>query len=177
MAGSQAPAAATPQTPAPPTTDTTEIQAEVGDRDITYLRTRAVFRYDYKEQDGPTETNKFRLKLLYAFGPHQRMGVAVEVPVMWKNTATGKTLFGSGDTELTAGANVYHSERFRTGFAGQVIFQTASEQALGGGSAKLKGSWGLTYVLTKRLEFTARLATSSRFISCEADRRNSSNWT
>src|SRR3974390_54807 len=82
------------------------------------------------------------------------MGVAVEVPVMWENTATGTTVFGSGDTELTAGANVIYRERFRTGFAGQVIFQTASEQALGGGSTKLKGSWGLTWVLTKRLEFT-----------------------
>lgn len=52
---SQAPAQAPGTSQAAATTaDTKEIQTEVGDRDLTYLRTRSVFRYDYKEQDGPT---------------------------------------------------------------------------------------------------------------------------
>lgn len=135
-------------------TSTEIIQEEVGDRDQTYLRTRAVFRYDYKALDGPIEINRFRLKLLYGFGPNQRLGVSVSVPVEWKDTPTGSA-FGSGDTEVTAGVNIFLREKFRSGVAGQVTFQTASEQLIGGGSTKLKGSWGFTYVFTNRFELTA----------------------
>ena len=167
-----APDAGPPQAPnpAPPQTQrsgqgttsgtgtTAEVmQAEVGDRDITYLRSRAVFRYDYKVQDGPTETNRFRLKLQYAFGPHQRLGLSVNVPVMYKDNQT-QSAFGSGDTEVTMGGNFFRTDRFRSGITGQVTFQTSSEQLLGGASTKLKGSWGFTYVFTRRFELTTVLS-------------------
>lgn len=97
-------------------TGTELIQEEAGNRDITYLRTRAVFRYDYKEQDGPTESNRFRLRLVYGFGANQRFGMAVNVPVVWMQTPTG-TVFGSSDTDVTAGVVVYQtSKQLRTGF-------------------------------------------------------------
>ncbi len=112
-----------------------------------------MFRYDYKVQDGPAETNRFRLKFLYAFGPHQRMAVSVNVPVTHKETPT-ESAFGSGDVEVTFGGNLYYTARFRTAVSGQVTFQTASDQLLGGGSTKLKGSWGFTYVVTPRFEIT-----------------------
>ena len=131
--------------------DTQLVQEEVGDRDVTYLRTRAVFRYDYKEQDGPTETNRLRLKLVYGFGGNQRFGVAVNVPVVWKQTPT-ETVFGSSDTDVTGGVVVYQTEKVRTGFIGELTVPTSSENALGGGSTNLKGSWGITYVLTGRFE-------------------------
>ena len=134
------------------TTGTDLIQEEVGDRDITYLRTRAVFRYDYLEQDGPTETNRFRLKLVYGFGANQRFGVAVNVPVVWVQTPT-RTVFGSGDTDVTGGVVVYQTKDVRTGFIGEVTVPTSSENPLGGGNTILKGSWGITYVQSKRFEF------------------------
>jgi hypothetical protein len=138
-------------------TDTDLIQEEVGDRDITYLRTRAVFRYDYTEQDGPTETNRFRLKLVYGFGKDQRFGLAVNVPVVWSQTPTG-TVFGSGDTDVTGGVIVYQTNKLRTGFVGEITVPTSSENALGGGSTNLKGSWAITYVLSKRFEFNGALS-------------------
>ena len=67
---------ATPQTQS----DKRELlQEEVGDRDLTYLRTRAVFQYDYNEQVEDVTINRARLKLLYAFGLHQNMAVSVMV--------------------------------------------------------------------------------------------------
>jgi hypothetical protein len=80
--------------------------------------------------------------------------VSVSVPMMWKDSPTGPA-FGSGDTELTAGANLFHTETFRTGVAGQVTFQSSSDPLLGGASTKLKGSWGFTYLFSSRYEFTA----------------------
>jgi hypothetical protein len=133
-------------------TDTTLIQEEVGDRDITYLRTRAVFRYDYKEQDGPTEKNRFRLKLVYGFGANQRFGVAVNLPVVWMQTPAG-SVFGSGDTDVTGEVVVYQTKQVRIGFIGEMTVPTSSEKALGGGNTNLKGSWGITSVLSKWLEF------------------------
>ena len=38
-----------------------ELEEEVGDRDPTYLRTRLVFRYDYKRLRGPSSIDRFRL--------------------------------------------------------------------------------------------------------------------
>ena len=143
---------ATGQASSAPATSTKLIQEEVGDRDITYLRTRAVFRYDYKEQNGSTETNRFRLKLVYGFGAPQRFGVAVNVPVVWMQTPTG-TVFGSGDTDITGGVVVYQTKQVRTGFLGEVTVPTASENALGGGNTNLKGTWGITCVLSSRFEF------------------------
>jgi hypothetical protein len=48
-----------------------ELQEEVGDRDPTYLRTRTVVRYDHRLL-GPASIDRFRLRLLYGFGPKQR---------------------------------------------------------------------------------------------------------
>jgi hypothetical protein len=129
------------------------LQEEVGDRDLTYLRTRAVFQYDYKEQVEDVTINRARLKLLYAFGPHQNMAVSVMVPVIWKSTAT-QSAFGSGDMEITAGWVVYASDTFRTGGLVQVAPQTSSENLIGGASTNLKGTWALAWVLSSRFEFT-----------------------
>ena len=129
------------------------LQEEVGDRDLTYLRTRAVFQYDYKEQVEDVTINRARLKLLYAFGPHQNLAVSVMVPVIWKSTAT-QSAFGSGDMEITAGWVVYASDTFRTGGLVQVVPQTSSENLIGGASTNLKGTWALAWVLSSRFEFT-----------------------
>jgi hypothetical protein len=129
------------------------LQEEVGDRDLTYLRTRAVFQYDYKEQVEDVTINRARLKLLYAFGPHQNMAVSVMVPVIWESTAT-QSAFGSGDMEITAGWVVYASDTFRTGGLVQVVPQTSSENLIGGASTNLKGTWALAWVLSSRFEFT-----------------------
>jgi len=91
--------------------DESELQEEVGDRDLTYLRTRAVFQYDYKEQVDDVTIDRTRLKLLYAFGPNQNMAVSVLVPVIWMNTAT-QSAFGSGDMEITAGWVPYANNTF-----------------------------------------------------------------
>ncbi len=141
-------------TTAPGTEDMELMEEEVGDRDITYLRSRVVFRYDYKVQDGPTETNRFRLKTFYAFGPHKRLAFSVNVPLVWKDTPSGFA-FGSGDTEITAGGNLYRTETFRTGITGQVTLQTSSDELIGGSSTKLKGSWGFSYLFNNRFELSS----------------------
>ncbi len=129
------------------------LQEEVGDRDLTYLRTRSVFQYDYEEQVEDVTINRTRLKLLYAFGPHQNMAVSVLVPVLWTSTAT-QSAFGSGDMEITAGWVVYANDKFRTGGLVQVVPQTSSENLIGGASTNLKGTWALAWVLSSRFEFT-----------------------
>jgi hypothetical protein len=114
--GASAGSSATSQTQS----DEIALQEEVGDRDLTYLRTRTVFQYDYQEQVEDVTINRARLKLLYAFGPHQNMAVSVMVPVIWMSTAT-QLAFGSGDMEITAGWVVYASDTFRTGGLVQVV--------------------------------------------------------
>ena len=42
-----------------------ELEEEVGDRDPTYLRTRLVFRYDYRLFIGDATANRLRLRVLY----------------------------------------------------------------------------------------------------------------
>lgn len=147
--GAGAASSATAQTQS----DQSELQEEVGDRDLTYLRTRAVLQYDYKEQVEDVTINRARLKLLYAFGPHQNMAVSVLVPMVWMNTAT-QSAFGSGDMEITAGWVVYANDKFRTGGLVQVVPQTSSENLIGGASTNLKGTWALAWVLSSRFEFT-----------------------
>lgn len=149
---SQAPAP-TPTAPDQPADDTAAIQQEVGDRDATYLRTRVVFRYDYKDQTGDTTTNRFRLRVLYAFGPKQRLAMSVLVPVIQKNTPTGSAA-GSGDTEVVGGANLFVAERFRTGVSFQVTFQTSSDTLIGGATTTIKPAWGFTAVLSRRFQLT-----------------------
>ncbi len=133
--------------------DSAMIQSEVGERDRTYLRTRVVFRYDYKVQDGPTESNRFQLKLLYGFGSHQRLGISVNLPVV-HNQTEANSASGLGDADLAFGGNIYYTERLRLGLSGQVTFQSASDQLLGGASTKLKGSWGFSYVVNRRFQVT-----------------------
>ena len=147
------PQPAAPSQGAPPASaqDTATLQEEVGDRDPTYLRTRVLFRYDYKAQDGDTSTNRLRFKMLYAFGPHQRFGVSILTPVVHKGTPE-ETAAGSGDTELVAGANLYRTERFRTGGSFQVTLQTSSDDLIGGATTTIKPAWGFTAVLSDRVE-------------------------
>ncbi len=144
---------AAPSTASQTQSDEGELQEEVGDRDLTYLRTRAVFQYDYKEQVDDVTIDRARLKLLYAFGPNQNMAVSVLVPVIWMNTAT-QSAFGSGDMEITAGWVPYANNTFRTGGLVQVVPQTSSENLIGGASTNLKGTWALAWVLSSRFEFT-----------------------
>ena len=134
--------------------DTSQIQAEVGHRDITYIRDFVLFRYDYKLQDGPDETNRFRLKLLYAFGPDSRFGASVSVPVMFETTPTASA-FGSGDTEIVVGAILYRNPSFRTAITFQVTPQTSSENLLGGSTTTIKPAWGFSQVFSSRCQLTA----------------------
>ncbi len=133
--------------------DNSELQEETSDRDLTYIRTRAVFQYDYKELVDDVTINRTRLKLSYAFGPHQNMAVSVLVPVVWMSTPT-QFAFGSGDMEITAGWVAYANEKFRTGILGQVVPQTSSENLIGGASTNLKGTWAMAWVMSSRFEFT-----------------------
>jgi Putative MetA-pathway of phenol degradation len=147
-------AASTPPSAATQTqSNESQLQEEVGDRDLTYLRTRAVFQYDYKELVDDVTINRTRLKLLYAFGPHQNLAVSVLVPVVWMSTAT-QSAFGSGDMEITAGWVAYANDKFRTGILGQVVPQTSSENLIGGASTNLKGTWAMAWMLSSRFEFT-----------------------
>jgi len=144
---------------AQPTPDTAAeeeaaLQEEVGDRDLTYLRTRVVYRYDYKYQAGDTTTNRLRFKLLYAFGPHQRFGASVMVPILQKSKPTASAT-GSGDTEVVVGANLYYTEGFRTGVSYQLTFQTSSDSLLGGATTTMKPAWGFNAVFSKRFSLTA----------------------
>jgi len=133
--------------------DESTLEEEVGDRDLTYLRTRVVFQYDYKELVEDVTINRTRLNFLYAFGPHQNMAVSVMVPVIWTDTAT-QSAFGSGDMEITAGWVVYARDKFRTGGLVQVAPQTSSENLIGGASTNLKGTWALAWMPSSRFEFT-----------------------
>lgn len=133
--------------------DTTDIQQESAERDITYIRTRAIFQYDYKEQVDDVTTNRFRLKLQYGFGEDERFGVTVMTPLLWRSNAT-QSGFGVGDMEITAGMIFLDNGKFRTGAAVQVVPPTASENLLGGSTLDMKGTWGFSYVLSPKFEFT-----------------------
>src|SRR5258705_6171163 len=69
-----------------PDEETAELEEEVGDRDLTYLRTRLVYRYDHKQLEVPVSTDRFRLRRLYAFGPQQRFGASVLMPLVQTDT-------------------------------------------------------------------------------------------
>jgi hypothetical protein len=62
-----------------------ELEEEVGDRDPTYLRTRTVVRYD-RRLLGPASLDRFRLRLLYGFGPKQRYAVSALEPIVRVDT-------------------------------------------------------------------------------------------
>lgn len=156
-------ASAAPQTQSPPQPpasgplldedETDELEEEVGDRDPTYLRTRLVVRYDHKLQ-GPASINRFRPRLLDAFGPKQRFGVSFLAPVVQTDTQS-RAARGSGDAEVQFNANVIYRKGFRAGGAVQATLQTASDALLGGATTTIKPSWDFTGVLSSRLELTA----------------------
>ena len=154
---------APPPAPAPPTTQTygpggatAPIQEEVGSRDLFYLRNRILFRYDYRLQAGQVSTDRFRLNLLYAFGPQQRMAISVTMPVLHTDTPTGSAS-GSGDMEIQGGVNLFLTEHFHSGVAFQVTCQTSSENLLGGASTTIKPAWGFGWALSPRFEVTGVL--------------------
>ena len=137
-----------------PSTDQQQTQAlEEGtaEHDITYLKSRLVFRYDYKSQEGGVGVNRLRIKSLFAFGPHQRLGVSINTPLLYKDVP-GDSAGGLGDLEVQFGGNFYLKERFRTGAAVELKFQTATNQLLGGGTTTVKPAWGFTAVLKPNLE-------------------------
>ena len=145
----------------PPTADAEEaeieeIEEEVGDRDPTYLRTRAVVRYDYRHVDGIASSDRLRLRFLYGFGPRQRFGVSFLQPLVQTDTFT-ETARGAGDAEVQFNANVFYRERFRAGFGVQTTLQTSSDALLGGATTTLKPSVEVTGVPASRLELVAAL--------------------
>jgi hypothetical protein len=153
---SPAPQTQAPQSPSTidaETDDVEELEQEVGDRDPTYLRTRLVFSYDHKLLEGSASVDRCRLKLLYAFGSKQRFGVSVLVPAIRTDTSSG-TASGAGDAELQVNANVYYTERFRTGTLVQTTLQTSSDALIGGATTTAKLGWDFAGVLSSRIELT-----------------------
>ena len=136
-----------------PDEETAELEEEVGDRDLTYLRTRLVYRYDHKQLEVPVSTDRFRLRLLYAFGPKQRFGASVLMPLVDTDTPL-ESARGSGDAEVQFNANVTYSERFRTGVGIQATLQTSSDPLLGGATTTIKPDWGFTGVLSSHVQVT-----------------------
>jgi hypothetical protein len=132
-----------------------DLEEEVGDRDPTYLRTRAVFRYDHRLL-GPASIDRFRLRVLYGFGPKQRYAVSALGPLVQIETPA-RTARGSGDAEVQLNANILHGKRFRTGIAVQAAFQTASDALIGGATTTVRPSMDFTSVLSARLEIVATL--------------------
>ena len=131
-----------------------ELEEEVGDRDPTYLRTRLVFRYDYRLFIGDATANRLRLRVLYGFGPKQRFAVSFLQPLIQTDTPL-RTARGSGDAEVQLNANFFNRERFRMGVAVQSSLQTSSDELLGGATTTIKPSWDLAVVLSSRFQLTA----------------------
>jgi len=136
-----------------PDEETAELEEEVGDRDLTYLRTRLVYRYDHKQLEVPVSTDRFRLRLLYAFGPKQRFGASVLMPWLQTDTPLASAR-GSGDAEMQFTANLTYSERFRTGVGIQATLQTSSDALLGGATTTIKPDWSFTGVLSSHIQLT-----------------------
>ena len=132
-----------------------ELEEEVGDRDPTYLRTRTVFRYDHRLL-GPASIDRFRLRLLYGFGPKQRYAVSAIGPLVQTETPP-RTARGAGDAELQLNANILYGERFRTGVAVQAAFQTSSDALIGGATTTVRPSIDFTGVLSRYIEVVATL--------------------
>jgi hypothetical protein len=132
-----------------------ELQEEVGDRDPTYLRTRTVVRYDHRLL-GPASIDRFRLRLLYGFGPKQRYAVSALEPIVHVQTSA-RTARGSGDAEVQLNANILYGKHFRTGVAVQAAFQTSSDALIGGATTTVRPSIDCTGVFSHHLEVVATL--------------------
>ena len=153
----QAPSVAQPTTTdAEEEAEIAELEAEVGDRDPTYLRTRAVARYDHRLLDGSASSDRLRLRFLYGFGPRQRFAVSFLQPLVQTDTPT-ETARGVGDAEVQFNANFFYRERFRAGVGVQTMLETSSAALLGGATTTIKPSAELAAVLAPRLELVAAL--------------------
>jgi hypothetical protein len=139
---------------AAPDDQTTQMEEESAERDVTYITSRLVYRYDYKSQAKDVTANRIRLKGLYSFGPKNRLAFALTIPVVWKDVP-GNSASGLSDIQAQFGGNFYYKERFRTGAAVQITPQTSTDDLLGGSSTTVKSTWGFTSVLTRRNELNA----------------------
>jgi len=131
-----------------------ELAEEVGDRDPTYHRTRAVVRYDRRLFDGSASSDRLRLRFLYAFGPRQRFAVSFLEPLVQIDTRAA-TARGAGDAEAQFNANVVYRSRFRAGVGLQTTLPTSSDALLGGATTTIKPSLEFAGVLSSRLELLA----------------------
>lgn len=127
------------------------MEADVAEHDITYLKSRLAFRYDYKSQAGDTTANRFRLQGLWGFGPQSRLGFSLIIPLIEKSVP-GNSAFGLSDVEAQFGGNFYLGERFRSGAAVTLYPRAATDKLLGGGSLDIKPAWGFTALLSSRIE-------------------------
>jgi hypothetical protein len=131
--------------------ETIAMQEEVAEQDVTYLKSRLVYRYDFKSLTGDANSNRFRLKSLFAFGPQKRLAVAITIPVVYKNVP-GDSAGGLSDVEAQFGGVIQRWERFRHGAAVEFALQTSTDKLLGGGTTTIKPAWGFTAILTRRME-------------------------
>ena len=132
-----------------------DLEAEVGDRDPTYLRTRAVVRYDHRLL-GPASIDRIRLRFLYGFGPKQRYAVSVLEPVVQIETPS-RTARGSGDAEVQLNANILNGKRARSGVGVQATLQTSSNALIGGATTTIRPFVDFTDAFSSRLEVVATL--------------------
>lgn len=129
------------------------MEEAAADSDLTYLRSRLVFRYDYRSLVEDVTMNRARLTSAFAFGPHQRLGVQLTIPVVHKDAA-GDSAGGLADVEVLFGGNFYYRERFRAGANVEFVLPTATDPLLGGGTTTIEPAVGFAAVLTPRLELT-----------------------
>ena len=142
-------------TPSSGSDDETELmRQEIASKDITYLQSRVVYRYDYKSLEGDAFANRFRAKVLYGFGSDNRFGFSAMLPVIHKWSPTDSAT-GIGDMEFQFGGFFHKGESFSTGAIIELDGATASDPLLGGSSTDLKGTWGFTQVFRPRYELTA----------------------
>ena len=151
LLGQGAPGSTPGKTAAAPDDQTTQMEEESAERDVTYINSRLVYRYDFKSQVGDATANRLRLKGLYSFGPKNRLAFALTIPVVQKDVP-GNSAAGLADVQAQFGGNFYYRERFRTGAAVQFTPQTSTDELLGGSTTTVKSTWGFTAVLTRRNE-------------------------
>jgi hypothetical protein len=132
-----------------------EMQAEAAEHDVAYVKSRLVFRYDWKSQAGETLANRGRLKAQYAFGPKKRLAIYAVVPILGKDKPTDSAV-GLGDIELAFGGNLYKGERFKMGALVELTVPSASDDFLGSGNTKIKPAWGFTVILHPRVELNTQ---------------------
>lgn len=133
---------------------TAEMKQENAEKDITYLKSRLVYRYDYKSQEGDVFVNRFRVKALYGFGPNDRLAFTVLLPVSHVSTPTDSAT-GIGNMEFQFGGYIYKGESFSTGALVELDGATASDPLLGGSSTDFKVAYGITQVFRPRYVLNA----------------------